>query len=90
MTIIERVARVLAGQHFSRNAEGAAPVGVPASELVDRRWPDYVDDAVAVLKTLREPDDAMRAAAATAPPDDVEALWDIMIRAAVREHEPAG
>ena len=78
MNIIERIARVLAGQQFSRNASGEGPADVPAADLVDLHWPDHVDDAVAVLKTLREPDDAMRAAG------DAE-MWEAMVRAAIGE-----
>lgn len=76
MDMIERIARVLAGQHFSRNAAGAAPEGEHASELVDIQWRDFVPDAVAVLKTMREPDDAMKAA-------DPSGHWNTMIGAAL-------
>jgi hypothetical protein len=89
MTIIERVARALAGQHYSRNAEGAAPPGVPAAELVDRHWRDYVNDAVAVLKTMREPDPRMIAAGEAAISRGVAATWEEMVRAAVGEDVPS-
>lgn len=81
---------MLAGQHFSRNAAGAVPADIPAADLVDRHWRDYVDDAVAVLKTLREPDEAMLAAGASAPRDRLEEVWEAMIRAAAipRAHAP--
>jgi hypothetical protein len=85
MTIVERVARVLAGQHFSRNAEGAAPPNVPASDLVDRNWHDYVDDALAVLRTLREPDAQMIAAGEARAAGGVADIWDAMVRTAVGE-----
>lgn len=49
---IERIARVLAGHELSRNAEGNMD---SVGEAVDGLWPDYVDGAVAVLKTLRNP-----------------------------------
>lgn len=85
MTIVERIARVLAGQHFSRNAEGAAPPGVPASDLVERNWRDYLDDARAVLRTLREPDARMIAAGEHARSGPVSEIWDAMTRAAIGE-----
>jgi hypothetical protein len=84
MTVVERIARVLAGQHISRNAEGTE---ASAGDLVDARWHDYLDDAIAVLKTMREPDEAMLAAGAQAPTGDLEKAWDRMIRAALGEHE---
>lgn len=72
---IERIARVLAGQRLSANAKGDDP---HAADAVDAAWPDYRDDAVAILKTLRDPDEAMAAAG------DV-ATWQRMIAAALRE-----
>ena len=54
--VIERVARVLAGQRISANGEGGS---CSAGDEVDVAWRDHVDDAIAVLKTLREPDAAM-------------------------------
>jgi hypothetical protein len=80
--IIERVARVLAGQHFSRNAHGEGPAGVPAADLVDMHWRDHTDDAVAVLKTLREPGEEM-CAAGEAAGGSTAAMWDAMVRAAI-------
>ena len=74
--IVERIARVLAGQHYSANADGNQR---SASEEVDAEWPHFIDDAVAVLKTMREPDEQMAAVG------DV-AVWERMIRAAL----PAG
>ena len=58
MEIVERISRVLAGQFFSRNADGAAG-DEDASVLVDSNWPDFRDDAIAVLKTLRAPPPAL-------------------------------
>ena len=77
-TVAERIARVLAGQRISINAEGDEE---SASKLVDEAWRDHVDDAVAVLKTLREPDQAMAAVG------DV-AVWERMILAAIDETKP--
>jgi len=80
--IIERVARVLAGQHFSRNAHGEGPAGVPTADLVDLHWREHADDAVAVLKTLREPEAEMCAAGDAAGGGAAE-TWDAMVRAAI-------
>ena len=71
--VIERIARVLAAQRLSSNAEGNEPSAAPD---VDDAWADYVDDAVAVLRTLREPDEDMAAVG------DV-AAWERMIAAAL-------
>ncbi len=49
---IERVARVLAGERLSGNAEGTA---LSAGDAVDSSWSNYRAEAVAVLKSLREP-----------------------------------
>ncbi len=73
--VVERIARVLAGQQLSANAEGADR---HAAIAVDQAWPDHVDDAVAVLRTLREPDAAMAAAGDPA-------IWERMILAALPE-----
>ena len=78
MRAIERIARVLAGQRLSINADGTDP---SAGDAVDAEWRDHVDDAVAVLKTLREPDEAMAAAGDAA-------MWERMVRAAL-EHDGA-
>jgi hypothetical protein len=75
--IVERIARVLAGQHYSANANG---FDVSAGDDVEATWSRYVDTAVAVLKTMREPDEAMAAAG------DV-AVWERMIHAAIPEAE---
>jgi hypothetical protein len=74
---VERIARVLTGMLVSANGEGD---NASASDLVDRLWREHVPDAVAVLKTLREPSEAMAAAG------DV-AVWERMILAAIKEAE---
>ena len=56
---IERIARVLAGERLSSNAEGADP---SAGSRVDARWNEYRNEAVAVLKSLREPPPEIRQA----------------------------
>ncbi len=72
-TIIERIARVLAGQRASANADGYL---ASAGDVVDDSWREHVDDARAVLHTLREPDPAMASAG------DVE-TWRAMVEAAL-------
>ena len=72
-TITERIARVLAGQRASANADGYL---ASAGDVVDDSWREHLDDARAVLRTLREPDPAMAAAG------DVE-TWRAMVEAAL-------
>ncbi len=48
--LVERIARVLAGAAFSSNAEGSDP---SASEKVDLAWREHVNEALAVLHTMR-------------------------------------
>jgi len=76
--VAERIARVLAGQRISCNAGGDAG---SAAQLIDAAWPDYVSDALAVLKTLREPDKAMAAAGDPA-------VWEAMILAGIKGATP--
>lgn len=76
--IAERIARVLAAQRISANAEGDAE---SAGTQVDDAWRDYLDDALAVLRTLREPDEVMAAAG------DV-AVWERMVRAGIDAATP--
>lgn len=73
--LVERVARVLAGAAHSSNAEGSDP---SAGDKIDRVWPEHVNQALAVLHTMREPDEAMAAAG------DVE-TWSNMIEAAIAQ-----
>ncbi|MBW8783129.1 MAG: hypothetical protein JF593_00560 [Novosphingobium sp.] len=75
MSAVERIARVLAGQRLSINAEGDQ---ASAGDEVDDTWRDYRDDAVAVLRTLREPDQRMAAAGD-------ERVWEAMVRAALAD-----
>lgn len=70
---LERIARVLAGQRLSANAGGDDPSAAPE---VDASWHEHLDDAIAVLKTLREPDQRMAAAG-----DPV--MWERMVEAAL-------
>lgn len=48
---VERIARVLAGERLSSNAEGADP---SAADTVDARWPEHQFEAEAILRSLRE------------------------------------
>ena len=72
---VERIARVLAGAALSSNAEGSNP---SAGDKVDKAWREHVNQALAVLHTLREPDEAMATAG------DVE-MWRKMIETAIGE-----
>jgi hypothetical protein len=75
MSLVERIARVIAGRVVSINAGGEDP---SAGERVDAIWRDYRGDALSVIRTLREPDPAMAAAG------DV-AVWERMVEAALAE-----
>lgn len=76
LSAVERIARVLAAQRLSINAEGyEASV---ASE-VDAEWFNYLAEAVAVLKTLREPGIVMANAG------DAE-VWSQMVEAALEDN----
>ena len=79
MSIVERIARVVAARMVSLNADGDDP---SAADRVDSIWRDYRDDALSVLRTLREPDPAMAAAG------DI-GNWERMIEAALAEAEAA-
>ena len=73
--VVERVARVLAGAALSSNAEGSDP---SAGEKIDLAWREHVNQALAVLHTLREPDQEMAAAG------DGD-MWRKMVEAAIAE-----
>lgn len=78
--LVERIARVLAGVAHSSNAEGTDP---SAAEKVDASWPQHINQALAVLHTMREPDEAMVAAG------ELE-TWRTMVEAAIAQHiDPA-
>jgi hypothetical protein len=74
--LVERIARVLAGAAYSVNANGS---DAHAGEKIDRLWREFVNDALAVLHTAREPDEAMAAVG------DVD-LWRNMVEAAIAQH----
>ena len=73
--LVERIARVLAGAAHSSNAEGADP---SAGEKVDQVWREHMNQALAVLHTMREPDEEMGAKG------DSE-VWRKMIEAAISQ-----
>ncbi len=82
---IERIARVIAAEMVSPNAEGAEQPGEPVALIVDRIWRAEIDRAVAVLKTLREPTPEMVEAGREAGTDDPASMWNAMVRAALEE-----
>jgi hypothetical protein len=73
--LVERVARVLAGAAHSSNAEGSDP---SAGEKVDKVWREHLNQALAVLHTMREPDEAQAAAGDAG-------TWRTMVEAAIAE-----
>ena len=80
LPLLERIARVLAGAAHSSNAEGSDP---SAGEKVDLVWREHLDQALAVLHTMREPDAQMAAAG------DAE-TWRRMTQTAIAAAEAAG
>ena len=81
LSLVERIARVIAGRVVSINAGGDDP---SAGDRVDAIWHEYRDDALSVLRTLSEPDEKMAAAGDLA-------TWERMIEAALAEEgEGAG
>jgi len=78
--LVERIARVLAGAAHSSNAEGSDP---SAGEKVDVVWREHVNQALAVLHTMREPDEEMVSAG------DME-TWSRMVETAIAQWEQRG
>jgi len=77
MSLVERIARVLAGEALSSNANGIDP---SAGDEVDRTWREHIPEALAVLHVIREPDQAAAAAG------DAEA-WQRMVEASIASAE---
>jgi hypothetical protein len=73
--LAERIARVLAGEALSSNANGSDP---SAADKVDLVWPEHLDEALAVLHTMREPDERM---ASVGDPE----TWTRMVEVAIEE-----
>jgi hypothetical protein len=80
LTLVERMARVLAARALSINAEGEDPSAGPN---VDEEWHEYVDDALSILRTMREPDPVMAAAG------DAD-MWERMVEAALNVERAVG
>ena len=80
LTLVERIARVLAGRALSINAEGDDPSAGPN---VDETWHEHVNDALAILRTMREPDPVMAAAGDAG-------VWERMVEAALNVERAAG
>ncbi len=76
-SLVERIARVLAAEAFSSNAQGSDP---SAADKVDLAWREHVGQAMAVLHALREPD---AAAAAAGDPE----VWQRMVEASIATAE---
>jgi hypothetical protein len=77
-TLVERIARALAGIDHSANGQGAEH---STSLIVDQSWRGYLPQADAVLRTIREPSERMAAAGDTS-------LWSTMVEIAIEESEP--
>jgi hypothetical protein len=75
--LVERIARVLAGAAHSANAEGSDP---SAAEKVDLAWREHLNQAIAVLHTMREPDREMAATGDAA-------TWTRMVEKAIAQAE---
>jgi hypothetical protein len=75
--LAERIARVLAGAALSSNAEGSDP---SAANKIDLAWKEHLNQALAVLHTMREPDHLMAEAG------DPE-VWTRMVQAAIQDAE---
>ena len=77
MPLAERIARVLAGAELSSNADGDDP---SAGDRVDQTWKEHLNQAIAVLHTMREPDHLMAEAG-----DPL--MWTRMVDAAIQDAE---
>ncbi len=73
--LVERIARVLAGAAHSSNAEGSDP---SAGDKIDLVWREHLNQALAVLHTMREADEDMAAVG------DAD-VWRKMVEAAIGE-----
>jgi hypothetical protein len=80
LTLVERIARVLAGRFHSINADGDDPSAGPS---VNETWHEYVQDALSILRTMREPDQVMAAAG------DAD-VWERMVEAALNVERAVG
>jgi hypothetical protein len=78
---VERIARVIAAEALSINAQGQDP---SAGGMVDAVWREELDRARAVLKTLREPTPEMVEAGRAAGGSPAE-MWSAMIATALED-----
>lgn len=76
-SLVERIARVLCGAEHSANAEGSEE---HAGAHVDQHWPRHRNQAMAVLKSIRESD---AAGAAAGDPQ----VWTRMVEASIASAE---
>ena len=76
-SLVERISRVMAARFLSINADGGER---SAAQEVDEVWRDYREDAVSVIRSLREPDPTM------AEVGDVK-IWERMVEAAIADVE---
>lgn len=74
-SLVERIARVLAGAAHSSNAEGSDP---SAGQKIDQVWPEHRNQALAVLHAIRETD---QAGAAAGDPQ----VWTRMVEASIAD-----
>ena len=72
-SLVERIARVLCGAEHSANAEGSE---AHAAAHIDQHWKKHRNQALAVLKAIRETDPAGASAG-----DPV--LWQRMVDASI-------
>ena len=79
---IERIARVLTAVALSPNAMGDAEPDEAVSAEVNARVEDELMRAAAILRTLREPTQAMVDAGNAAGGDAAE-IWNVMVRTAL-------
>ena len=75
LPLVERIARVLAGAALSSNAEGSDP---SAGHKIDLVWREHLNQALAVLHTMREADQRM------ADAGDAD-TWTKMVETAISE-----
>lgn len=77
MELVERIARVITGYRLSANADGAE---CSAADAVDGLWTAHRDEALAILKTLREASPTMIEAG-------LHGEWSVMIEREVEAAE---
>jgi hypothetical protein len=76
-SLVERIARVLCGAEHSANADGSES---HAATHVDQHWPKHRNQALAVLKSIRETD-----ASGASVGDPL--IWTRMVEASIADAE---